>query len=179
MSVLNDEEVVKLVKQGDDEKFGLLIDRYQTKMQRYAKKFLLDPENAQDLVQDVFVKAYTNIESFDENLKFSSWLYRIAHNLFINAISKKSRISFFDMDLVFPKMRSKESTDKDILDKELKNALDKCISELDAKYREVIVLNYFEELSYKQISEILHIPVSVVGVRINRAKKMLKKIIKI
>lgn len=177
---LTDEKIAEFVQQGDSDKFGLLIDRYQEKILRYAKKFLFKAENAEDLVQDVFIKAYTNIENFDVNLNFSSWLYRIAHNHFINAIGKKSRVLwFFDMDLIFPRICSKDRTDKDILDKELKTILDKSIAGLGVKYREAIVLYYFEELSYKQISEILHIPVSAVGIRINRAKKMLKKIIKI
>lgn len=178
---LTDEEIIRLVQNGDSDKFGFLIDRYQAKMLRYAKKFLFNAENSQDLVQEIFIKAYKNIESFDINLKFSPWLYRIAHNLFINEIKKKDvkTLLNFNLDIFFPKMFSGNFADKDAIDNELKGALEKCIDKLEVKYREVVVLYYFEDLSYKEISNVLHIPVSAVGIRLNRAKALMKKIIKI
>jgi len=174
-----DEEIVKMIQAGDNDKFGVLIDRYEVKMLRYARRFLFQSENAADLVQEVFIKAYSNIEGFDSKLKFSPWLYRIAHNRFINELNKKGRVTFFfDLDTFLPMARSKDNADRDALDKELKAVIGECIDKLDQKYREVVVLYFFDNFSYKEVSDILHIPVSVVGIRLNRAKKNMKKLIK-
>ncbi len=106
MENLNDENLVELVQKGDIEMFGSLVERYEQKMLRYAGRFLFDHDNAQDAVQEVFIKAYTNIASFDLTKRFSPWLYRIAHNYFINEIKKKGRepIMSFDADIFLPKL---------------------------------------------------------------------------
>ena len=97
---LTDEEIARLVQSGEIESFDILIERYEAKMKRYAKRFLFDYEEAEDLAQEVFLKVYINIQSFKTSKKFSSWIYRIAHNEFINAIKKKGKepISFFDSE---------------------------------------------------------------------------------
>ncbi len=173
---LTDEEIARLVQSGKTEPFGILIERYEAKMKRYAKRFLFGYEEAEDLAQEVFLKTYINIQSFNTSKKFSSWLYRIAHNEFINAIKKKGRepISFFDSDTIFPHPISKENTDKEITESELRAMLDKCINKLKPKYREPIILYYFEELSYKEIADILRIPIATVGIRLQRGKKIMK-----
>ena len=173
---LTDEEIALLVQSGETELFGVLIERYEAKMKRYAKRFLFDYEEAEDLAQEVFLKVYINIKSFQTSKKFSSWLYRIAHNEFINAIKKKGKepIPFFDSDLLFPHPISKEDTAKKINDLEFRAMLDRCLNKLKPKYREPIVLYYFEELSYKEIADILRIPIATVGIRLQRGKKTMK-----
>src|SRR3954468_17989992 len=97
----SDEEVAKLIQQGDKEKFSILMQRYEKRLLRYGKKFLSDKENIEDIVQDVFMNTYQNIKSFDSSLKFSSWIYRIAHNAFVNGLRKKNRnplVNIFDFD---------------------------------------------------------------------------------
>jgi len=170
---LTDEEIVSIIRSGETDSFGILVERYEVKMKRYARKFLFGYEDTEDIVQQVFVKAFVNIRSFDTEKKFSSWLYRIAHNEFINAIRKKKKepLSFFDSDLLFPRLSGKESTDKEIKEQELRQIIDKCLDKIGPKYREPLVLYYFEELNYKEIANILRIPVSTVGIRILRAKK--------
>ncbi len=172
----SDEHLAKLVQGGDTEIFGALIERYEQKMIRYAKKFLFDDTNATDLVQDVFIKAYEHIDSFDSAKKFSPWLYRIAHNCFINEIKRKLHepLLVFDMDVFFPGVPTGSPEEKAI-EKELQVALDACINDMEQKYREVLILFYYEELSYAEISEVLRIPVATVGMRISRAKKALRK----
>lgn len=178
MEDLTDEAITKQVQQGDTHSFGILVERYEQKLQRYAKRFLFEYEDAQDVVQDVFLKAYTNLNSFDPALKFSPWIYRIAHNEFINAIRKRGRepISFFDPDTLFPHPVAKERADTAVQDNELKAMLDTCLGQLDPKYREPLVLYYYEDMDYQAIADILHIPVSTVGVRLSRGKLGLQKI---
>jgi len=175
-----DEEIAHSVQSGDLESFGILVKPYGKKMMRYARKFLFGYEDAEDLVQEVFIKAYVNIQNFDTSKKFSSWLYRIAHNEFINAIKKKGRerLPFLNLDTLFPHPVSNETVDRETNRRELRQMLDGRLDRLNPKYREPLVLYYFEELSYKEIADVLHIPVATVGIRIKRAKEKMKKFTK-
>ena len=174
---VTDEQIASRVQQGDSEAFGLLVERYGRKIARYAKKFLFGYEDAEDLVQHVFVKAYVNIRSFDAGRKFSSWIYRIAHNEFINAIKRKRRepVPFFDPDALFPHPLSSGGPEEDADAEELRSLLDRHIVMLDPKYREPLVLYYFEQMDYREIADVLRIPVSTVGVRLLRGREALRK----
>lgn len=173
-----DEAVATRVQKGEAEAFGVLVERYEDKLMRYARKFLRDPDDAKDIVQEAFIKAYENIRSFDISRRFSPWIYRIAHNEFVNAIKKRSRGPVFgiDLDVVFPHLAAAETADDAALEKDMRATLDNCLDELDPKYREPLVLYYYEGLSYKDMSDILHIPTSTVGVRLARGKAMLQKV---
>ncbi len=181
MNELTDENIVKKVQDGDIEMFGILIDRYESKMQRYAKRFLFDSEDTKDLIQDIFTKGYVNIADFDVNRRFSPWIYRIAHNCFVNELKKKKMqsVPVFEIDTFFPHFFDESTPEKETIDGEVRKELESCINKVDMKYKEILILYYFEEMSYKEISDILHIPVSVVGMRLNRGKKAIKKLIKI
>lgn len=173
-----DEELASGVQQGNLHLFGLLVERYEEKMMRYAKRFLFGHHDAEDMVQEIFIKAYTNIKSFDATRRFSPWLYRIAHNEFINNLRKKQRepVPFFDPDTLLPHPIAPERADQQINDREIKEMLTWGLDKLAPKYREPLVLYYFEDLSYQEISDVLQIPVSTVGVRINRGKLALRNL---
>jgi len=174
-----DEELALKVQGGDTQAFGTLMERYQAKLLRYARKFLLSPDDAQDIAQDVFLKAYENIQSFDASRRFSPWIYRIAHNEFVNDLKKKqARKTVFtiDFDTLFPFLAATDTADSAALERDTKDALDKYLSQLDMKYREPLVLYYVESMDYKEIADILHIPVSTVGVRLNRGRAQLQKL---
>lgn len=171
-----DEEIALQVQQGKSDFFGLLVERYEAKILRYARKFLFGREDSEDLTQEVFIKAYTNIQSFDVSRKFSSWLYRIAHNEFVNKLKKNERqpLAFFDPDTLWPQLLAKETADKEANLEDIRRLLDNGLEKVDAKYREVLVLYYYEELDYKEIADILRIPTSTVGVRLRRGKEKLR-----
>lgn len=177
MPELSDEQIATIVQAGDANAFGELISHYEAKLKRYARKFLNSEDEIEDLVQDVFIKSYMNIQSFNASLKFSPWIYRIAHNTFVNELKRKHRIgfSFFDVDTMLPSLPAKETADAATLETELREELDTLIKELTPKYREVLILHYLESLSYQEISDILQIPVTTVGVRMNRARKKLRE----
>ena len=179
MEVMTDEEVVRKVQGGDIESFGILVERYETKLKRYARKFLMGKDDTDDLVQDVFLHTYENIQSMDTSRKFSPWIYRIAHNTFVNAIRKRenSRRVYLDFDTILPSLRSDHATDDDVIRKEEKELVEKTLKKIGEKYREVLVLYYIEELSYEEIADILGIPIATVGVRLRRGKENAKKII--
>ncbi len=175
-SDLSDEKLAELVQNGDSDKFGVLMERYQAKLFRYGKKFISNDDNIEDVVQDVFIKAYKNIQSFNISQKFSPWIYRIAHNTYINAIKKNllNPLYLFDFDTLISHTITEDPLVREREQKEIKEIVDKVLGQIDPKYREILVLYYIEEISYKEISEILHIPIGTVGVRIMRAKEMLK-----
>ncbi len=175
-----DEAITKAVQAGDSNAFSVLVTRYEQKIARYAKRFLLGGEDGKDIVQEVFIKAYINIKSFDASRRFSPWLYRIAHNEFVNAIKKRSKspVFSFDFDTLFPHPVAKETADSEMSRNELKEMLEKSLDQIDVKYREPLVLYYFEELDYGEIAQVLQIPASTVGVRLKRGRDMLKTIVK-
>jgi len=178
MSQLTDEELARRVQRGEMQWFAFLVDRYEQKMARYAKKYLFGNDDVDDLVQDVFVKAFTNIQSFDASRRFSPWIYRIAHNEFVNSLKKKGRdnVSFFDPDTLFPHPVYEEQN-SEAEREDLKKILDTSLDKVDAKYREPLILYYYENQDYQEISDIMRIPVSTVGVRLRRGKEALKKIV--
>jgi RNA polymerase sigma-70 factor (ECF subfamily) len=175
---LTDEKIVKQVQQGQTELFGLLVERYEAKIKRYGRKFLYQTDDIDDLVQDIMIKTFVNIQSFKTDKRFSPWIYRIAHNEFINAIKKKSKdaVPFFDPDTLFPHPVAKEKTDGPLQEEEIRATVEQYLEKLEVKYREPLILYYLEELSYQEIADILHLPTSTVGVRIKRAKDALQKI---
>ncbi len=174
----NDEQIVELIQSGRVELFGVLINRYEKKLLRYAGKMLDDYGDRQDVVQEIFIKTYINIQSFDTKRKFSSWLYRIAHNEIVNVFKKNKRLRFlpiFDLDTFFPQF-TKDKSDfyLEAERREMQKIIEFGLNKLDRKYRESIILYYLEEFSYKEIADILKIPIATVGVRIKRAKQILK-----
>lgn len=174
-----DEEIVLRVQGGEADSYGDLIARYEAKLMRYARKFLSDKEDATDIVQDIFIKAYENIQSFDTTRRFSPWIYRIAHNEFVNALKKKasSRIVFtIDMDTLFPHLASAETADSVTMERDMRETLERHLESVSVKYREPLILYYLESMDYREISEILQIPVSTVGVRLARGRAALQKI---
>lgn len=178
MEEQSDEAIVVAVQNGDMEAFKTLVERYEPKMLRYATRFLFGYEDARDAIQDVFIKAYRNLKSFDASRRFSPWIYRIAHNELINLIKKKGRepLSFFDPDTLFPHPITDSDPREELEKKELIESLDILLGEIDPKYREPLVLYYYENLDYKQIAEIMHIPSSTVGIRLKRGREMLKRL---
>jgi len=173
-----DEELVRLVLKNKTEAFDVLARRYEKKLLRYGKRFLYNYENIEDVVQNVLIKAYVNIKSFDPSRKFSPWIYRIAHNEFINIIKKEKRepLLFLEADVIFS-FAGKGDFLKDIEISEEKEEVEKYLHKLKGKYREPIVLYYFEEKDYQEISDILKIPVSTVGTRLKRGRNEIKKLL--
>lgn len=173
-----DEEVAVAVQAGNAEAFSVLVERYEDKMLRYARRFVSDQDDIADLVQDVFLRAYENIQGFNPKMRFSPWLYRIAHNRFVDELKRKDRapLNFFDPDAIFPHPVAEETADSETMSRELATEMEKSLGKLDPKYREPLILYFYQELDYRQISEVLRIPVSTVGVRLKRAKAALRKI---
>lgn len=175
-----DEALAALVQEKNDAAFGILMNRYQAKLLRYGKRFLSGDAPIEDVVQDVFIKTYQNIKSYDPVRPFSPWIYRIAHNEFVNALRQKSRLSFITIDLDTISAHHAYEIDPagDEDRREAKVAVEQGLAALTPLYREVLVLYYIEELSYQEIADVLHVPIGTVGIRLHRARQQLKKYVK-
>src|SRR3989339_1527280 len=177
----NDEELVALALKNQDF-FACLVERYEPKLMRYVRRIsAATQEDAEDLLQEIFVKVYRNLNDFDPDLKFSSWIYRIAHNQVISYWRKtkvRPQVLKFEADEDFLKFIA---TDEDLArDTERKfsgEEVRKMIENLDKKYKEVLVLKFLEGKDYKEISDILEKPLGTVATLINRAKKQFAKIV--
>jgi len=173
-----DEQIVVLTLKNQDY-YLCLMKRYEAKLLNYVLKISnISREDAEDILQEVFVKAYQNLNDFDLNFKFSNWIYSIAHNTTISAFRKKKvrpqTVSWEDKDL--------DNILKSILDVEdtslqkltYKHILKK-INQLPLKYKDVLILKFVEGKDYREISDILHKPMGTIATLINRAKKSLKQ----
>lgn len=174
---MTDEQIVKKIQGGDYRLYAEILKRYEKKIYFYVRRITSwDQLSIEDMTQDTFVKAYKNLQSFDTTKKFSSWIYRIAHNVAVDFLKSQKRpgVSVDDLEEV---LVSKQTLVEDLAIMEAdKVRLHRAIDKLDVKYKEVIVLYYMEEKSYDEISEILRAPVSTIGVMLMRAKKKLKEV---
>lgn len=174
-----DEDLIPLILKNRDY-FAILVERYEQKLTRYIKKISgLNQQDAEDVLQDIFIKVYQNLNDFDPSLKFSSWIYRISHNEIISHWRKnKTRPQFVGgekIDDFLHNIASELNIHKDLEDKGLQDDIQKILSKMDLKYREVLVLKFLEDKSYEEISDILKKPMGTVATLINRAKKHFKK----
>lgn len=179
---LSDNELIKLSLKSP-QAYREIVKRYQKKLFIYLYHLVGNKEETEDLLQNVFVKVYNHINSFDARRKFSSWIYRIAHNEAVNFLKKRSKKRFVSWEDIVSSKDKLELSRHIVspldtwVDGELKREAEKALDRLPEKYREVLVLRYFLDKSYEEISEILGKPVNTVGTLLNRAKKKLLKVI--
>ncbi len=180
MKKKSDTEIVKLCLK-NDEAFEVLVERYEKKLLRYVMRISsFDFAMAEDVTQDVFVNVYRNLNGYDDEFSFSSWIYRIAHNVTVSYARKmkvRPQVVSVDnesgaeyIDLLPDGVDMAQDLDRKVLQKKVRGAL----MELPAKYRDVLVLRFLEGKSYSEISDILKRSVNSVSVLINRGKAKLK-----
>ena len=174
-----DEELVELSLKNQDF-FSCLIKRYEERLKRYIIRISgFSMEDAEDLVQEVFIKVYENLNDFDPKLKFSSWIYRISHNQTVSYFRKvKKREILIDSEYyneLINNISSDESFEREIDLKDSRQKINAVLKKMDLKYREVLILKYIEQKSYKEISDIVKKPIGTVATQINRAKKQFRE----
>lgn len=172
-----DEEIVSSVISGEKEKFGKLVERYEEKLTRYVA-FMLNRkrEDTEDIVAETFIKAYQNLTGFENDKKFSSWIYRIAHNLVIDYFRKNKIKEKELLDEEWQEIGDKVLIEDEIIKIEEKEKLEKALRKLSLEEKDLVRWFYFEEKSYEEIGDILRISVGNVGVKLSRTKKKLKKL---
>lgn len=174
---------IKQVKKGDQNAFGEIVEIYKNKVYQICFRMLGNRHESEDVAQETFIRAYVNIDTFKTELKFSTWLFRIATNLCIDRIRKKKPDFYLDAEVsgtegltLYSQIPSDvESPDVEVESLELQETIQKEILKLPEKYRSVIVLKYIEELSLNEISEILDLPLGTVKTRIHRGREALRQ----
>ncbi|MDZ7757465.1 RNA polymerase sigma factor [Rhodohalobacter sp.] len=185
-SSLEDDKLVARAVAGDQGAYKSLMEKYETPLFFHLLKMVKDKEQVRDLVQEAFMKAFDNLQSYNTNYAFSTWLYRITTNHAIDYLRKK-KLQTTSID---EPVKTKEGemniqledehsgTDRKIIRKQRSDIIHEAIEDLPDKYRVVIKLRHFEELSYDEISEQLDLPLGTVKAHIFRAREMLYKELK-
>lgn len=176
-----DEELVRL-SLADAQCFAILIDRYQEKLTRYIRRRArVTNEDVDDLLQDIFIKAYTHLQDFDTKLSFSSWIYRITHNHVISWCRKhnvrnKDRMGDIDEELLM-NIAQEYNIEHEQWMGDMKNIFQDILQKLPDRYRVIVELRFFEGKDYAEMSDILQIPPGTVATNLNRAKKKIQKLL--
>lgn len=182
---ISDEILIKKIQLGNDESFSILSKRYKTKLIRYIFNFTKDMELAKDILQNTFIKTHRNISKFDLDKKFSPWIYRIAHNetmTYLNKEKKNKKVLSLNSEGHLEKnifnYKNIESLSMDYwFKKELQAEIQIYIKKLPKKYGTIIRMKFIEDLSYKEMSILLKLPINTIGTQISRAKKQLLAIV--
>jgi len=184
---LLDKELMIRCQSGDTEAFSEIYNRYKTSVYSYILRNIGDRERSEDLMQETFLRVFRNRDSYKPTAKFSSWLYRIAHNLFIDEKRKYwSRMVDLETETqneknlpsIITNVTEKSQNSLDSLDdRNLMDKLREALNALSEEQREVMILNKFQGLSYGEISEILEISPESVKQRAYRAHTHLRKLL--
>jgi len=165
-------EVIRSVLEGNTESFRLLVERYAGPVTRMVRNITGDPSACEDLAQEVFLAAYSNLAAFDRRKsQFSTWLFTIAQNRAVNAAKKRRPVSFAQPpELIAPVGPGEAAAQREFL-----VALDQALLTLPLEQRTAFVLAEFEGFAYEEIARIERVRVGTVKSRINRAKTKLMK----
>ena len=174
---LPDNELIAQVLKGDQQAYKVLVDRYQSYIFTLAYKLMQSREDAEEVAQDVFVKAYRSLADFKGGSKFSTWLYTIAHNTGITYLrKKKQKILALDDEKNFTQLENHESDFKSnqVEDKSKKEMVNRAIEMLSADDAQIITLFYKGDQSLDEIGQIMGMEANTVKVRLFRARQRLK-----
>ncbi|USG67172.1 sigma-70 family RNA polymerase sigma factor [Brevibacillus ruminantium] len=169
-----DKEWVRQVLSGEKQAYAHLINKYRNKVFSLLYRMTGNPHDAQDLAQECFIRAYRYLHSYDENRKFSSWLYRIAVNVYVDTQRSLQKKQVSLVEIEENTLSDGNSPETMYLQEEHASELHELIGQLPEKYRVVLLLRYVDELSYQEISDILEIPLHQVQIRLHRAKQRLR-----
>jgi len=184
---LSDNELIDAVKNGDEEAFFEIVNRYQDSIVNYLCRILRDYEEAVDLAQETFVRIYFAVERYRNDYSFSTYIYRIATNLAISELRKRKRHKLLSLTGLFQHEEEEKEfdiedstalADSEILQKEAQEKIAAAISSLPEKYRLPIILCDIEGKSYEEIAKILNLGLGTTKSRISRARGLLKEKLK-
>ena len=185
MDQKNEAEIVIRVLKGDRQAYALLVEEYKNPIYNLAYRMTNNSQDAEDLAQETFLRSFRELSRYDTNRSFYTWLYTISLNLIRNHLKKTGRktdfrnmdtssdISAFDAK----KVVSNEVDNKDESRKELEKQLEICLQKLSPELREMLVLRFYQGLSFETIADITGFSQSAVKMRVYRGLATLKKII--
>lgn len=172
LSSLDEKELLYRSLRGEKEAWGEIVKRYKHSVYGVNLSILKDETEAEDATQETFVKAWNNLDKYDMNRKFSTWLFTVGSNISKNMVRKRDRWGFLkDVSLVSGGSDPPSTIEKE----ERKKGIREALFNLKPDYRAPLIMRYWGELSYEEISDILNIPEGTVKTRLHRGKKELKE----
>ena len=176
---LSDNDLLEKIRAGDNRVFAQLVDRYKDRAMTLAVRMLRNREDAEEAVQDSFVRAYHGLDNFEGTAKFGTWFYRIIYNVCLTRIGKK-KMDFESIDAEsgdLPEIHDEHSlTPHEILElKDLVGILKKIIESMPVQYRTIISLFYVQEMSYLEICKVTDLPLGTVKAHLFRARALLQR----
>lgn len=169
----DDSVLVRRTLNGDRSAFETIVDRYQKAIFNLAFRMAGNIQDAEDITQSAFMKAFEKLHTYDPKYKFFSWLYRIAVNESLNCIKHKKPFEALDRDMV----SGERTPDQQVHADQVSRRVQKALLQLKPDYRVVIVLRHFNGLSYQEISQSIAVPVKTVKSRLFTARQMLKDLL--
>jgi len=178
-SIDNERELIEACKRGDHRAFEQIYVKYKERIYSLCFYMSGDRETAKDLSQQIFLKAYTSLNSFRFDSQFSTWLLRLAMNICIDHQRKRSRAKLVPIEKI-PEANNKmiASGEDNLLNEEMTEAIERAMTKLNHKLRQVVVLKYIGDLSYTEISKALGCSIGTVGSRLNRSHQFLAQELK-
>ncbi len=185
MSSYTDQEIIQQIQAGDIDAYKNIVDRYSSQLLNLCYRYLQSTEEAEDATQEVFLKAYSALTDWEPRAQFKTWLYRIAINHCLNIVRRQKIIRFQSLQKMqedvsptrISGLSHQEPADSVLVTQQKEELIRYFLQQLSESYRHVLILYFYQQLSYKEIAEILNISLSSVESRLFRAKKKLAKII--
>ncbi|KAA3610631.1 MAG: RNA polymerase subunit sigma-24 [Calditrichaeota bacterium] len=179
-----DEDLITRFQQGDIYAFDLIVKRYKQQLLNFVFRFLNNREQAEDVVQETFLRVYRKRHAYKQVAKFSTWIYTIAGNLARTELRKRKRRKLFSLSDIGMEEKDYEIASDEFNPEKYTNTvmyeaiIQREIDSLSAKFREVIVLRDIQGLAYEEIAEIINVPLGTVKSRVNRARLRLQEKLK-
>jgi len=180
LSQLSDEELIQRFQEGDLYAFDLIVHRYKDALFNFTYRYLGNSQEAEDVVQETFLRIFRNRFAYRQIAKFSTWIYTIAGNLAKTELRKRKRrrqVYTSDMgfdDKEFEIVDTKADTERDVDSMLTEKLIQAAIDKLPERFRKVILLVDVQELSYEEVSKIMRVPLGTVKSRVNRARLKLQ-----
>ncbi len=181
---MDDRELVKRTLQGDKKAFEELVMKYERKIYNYVLKMVADRELAIDIAQDTFLKAYAALDSNNPKFSFSTWIFRIAHNLVVDYFRKTSRYEVVPLYIKDEEEEIRLQLEADVKgpdvlfsEKERNEIIKETLEKLPPDLKELIILRHLNELSYNEISEVTGLSISSVKSKLHKAREMLRRLL--
>ena len=180
MTTTNDQLYIEKVINGDVNAFAYLVDAYKNMVFSLAFKMTKNREEAEEISQDTFIKAFKNIKEFKGDSKFSTWLYRIAYYTSLDNIkkNKKEQHTFEINEVTFNQIQTVDTTLQGIERKERSKLMDECLLKLPEDERTILWMFYYDELSLKEIIEVTGLSEANLKVKLHRARKKMLTVVK-
>lgn len=176
---MDEQEIIREILNGNLDAYEKIVNRYCDRINNLCYRYLFDMEEARDATQDVFIKAYHGLKNWEPKAQFHTWLYRIAINHCLNLLRRRKIVKFQTLDSPSSKpLISSNAGDERLMQKQHELRIKKYINRLPESQRTVIILYFYQQLSYREIADVLKISLSSVESRLFRAKKKLAKIIR-